>query len=153
MIDIEIGRNPTGGRTFPVAFRVEFVQQWDEATTRGAKTRLLREHSLIYATVRRWLHSRDEGEFSSELAVAEEKRSIRRRDSFDRAEFIRLRKENAALKHKLAQSEAVQEILGKAYELLEGITTSSDAEGQDEIPLSLLSPTEYAKWLERNKLY
>ncbi|MFE7419560.1 hypothetical protein ACFU5V_25765, partial [Rhodococcus sp. NPDC057529] len=64
MIDIEIGRTPTGGRQFPIAFRLEFIHQWDAATARGARTRLLREHNLTRATVRRWLRSRDEGEFT-----------------------------------------------------------------------------------------
>ncbi|KIQ07863.1 hypothetical protein RU01_21845, partial [Rhodococcus sp. MEB064] len=67
------------------------------------------------------------------------------------AELARLRKENDALKKKVAQSEAVQEILGKAYELLEGITESS-TETDDQIPPALMSATEYARWLERNAL-
>lgn len=136
-----------------MAFRIEFVQQWDACTGRGDKTRLLREHNLTQATVRAWLRARDEGKYSAQLAAASEERSLRRMENFDRAEFARLRKENAALKHKLAQSEAVQKILGKAYELLEGITTSSVADDETEIPTMLLSATEYAKWLERNKLY
>ncbi len=152
VIDIEIGRTPTGGRTFPVAFRIEFVQRWDDAIERGAKTRLLREHNLTGATVRRWLRSRERGEYEKELAPVAEERSRTRMENFDRAEFNRLRKENRELKTKLAQSEAVQEILGKAYELLEGITTSSPNEDPTEIPVTLLSANEYALWLERNKL-
>ncbi|WP_241962006.1 hypothetical protein [Rhodococcus opacus] len=153
MIDIEIGRTPTGGRHFPIAFRLEFIHRWDAATDRGAKTRLLREHNLTTATVRRWLHSRDEGEFTGLTSVTREERSLRRMENADRAELTRLRKENAALKHKVAQGEAVQEILGKAYELLEGITTSSTTDDEPEIPPALLSATEYANWLERNKLH
>lgn len=153
MIDIEIGRTVTGSRAFPVAFRIAFVQQWDACTGRGTKARLLREHNLTHQTVRAWLNSRDRGEYTQQMAADREERSVRRMENFDRAEFARLRKENAALKHKLAQSEAVQKILGKAYELLEGITTSSVADDETEIPVTLLSATEYAKWLERNKLY
>lgn len=152
MIDIEIGRTRTGGRTFPVAFRIAFVEQWDLCTDHGSKVRLLREHNLTRATVRNWLRSRDEGEYEAQMAPAAEKRSLRRMENFDRAEFNRLRKENRELKHKLTQSEAVQEILGKAYELLEGITTSSPNEDPTEIPVTLLSANEYARWLERNKL-
>ena len=153
MIDIEIGRTSTGGRQFPIAFRLEFIHRWDAATTRGAKTRLLREHNLARNTVERWLHSRDQGEYSGLTSVTREERSLRRMENADRAELARLRKENAALTHKLAQSEAVQEILAKAYELLEGITTSSTTDDEPEIPPALLSATEYANWLERNKLY
>lgn len=149
MIDIELGRTPTGARSFPIEFRMAFVEQWDAATERGAKVRLLREHNLTYSTIRRWFRSRDRGDY--EPGTPHE-RSQRRMDNFDRAEFNRLRKENRDLKGKLAQSEAVQEILGKAYELLEGITTSSTTEDPTEIPVTLLSANEYAAWLERNKL-
>ncbi|MFY2789776.1 hypothetical protein, partial [Rhodococcus sp. MALMAid1271] len=152
VIDIEIGRTTTGGRTFPVAFRIAFVEQWDLCTDHGAKVRLLREHNLAKSTVRNWLRSRDAGEYKAQMASAAEERSLRRMENFDRAEFDKLRKENRELKRKLAQSEAVQEILGKAYELLEGITTSSPDEDPTEIPVTLLSASEYALWLERNKL-
>ena len=152
VIDIEIGRTQTGGRAFPVDFRIAFVEQWDAATERGARTRLLREHNLAYGTVRRWLRSRERGDYAVQMAPAAQERSRVRMENFDRAEFNRLRKENQQLKHRLAQSEAVQEILGKAYELLEGITTSSPNEDPTEIPVTLLSANEYALWLERNKL-
>ncbi|RKM76300.1 hypothetical protein COO55_32580 [Rhodococcus opacus] len=29
MIDIEIGRTPTGGRQFLIAFRLAFIHRWD----------------------------------------------------------------------------------------------------------------------------
>jgi len=71
-------------------------------------------------------------------------------ESRDRAELVRLRLENEALKKKVAQSEAAQQILGKAFELLEGITTSSENTAQ--IPPSLMSADEYAQWLKRHRL-
>ncbi|BAH49110.1 hypothetical protein ROP_08630 [Rhodococcus opacus B4] len=98
------------------------------------------------------MHSRDEGEFTGLTSVTREEKSLRRMENADRDELARLRKENAALKHKVAQSGAVQEILGRAYELLEGITTSATTDDEPEIPPALLSATEYANWLERNKL-
>jgi hypothetical protein len=72
-------------------------------------------------------------------------------DGRDRAELARLRKENEALKKKVAQSEAAQQILGKAFELLEGITTSSTEENTP-IPPALMSADEYKKWLQRRRL-
>jgi hypothetical protein len=69
----------------------------------------------------------------------------------DRAELARLRQENQQLRKKVEQSEAVQEILGKAYELLDGITKGSPPE-QPQIPISLMSAQEYATWLQTSKL-
>ena len=43
MIDIEIGRTPTGGRQFPIAFRLEFIHRWDTSLLRvPCSPRLLR---------------------------------------------------------------------------------------------------------------
>ena len=69
----------------------------------------------------------------------------------DRAELARLRAENEILRKKVAQSEAAQQILGKAFELLEGITTSSDEE-HTSIPPALMSADDYATWLKRRNL-
>jgi hypothetical protein len=150
MNELVIGRTSTGGRSFPLAFRVEFLRRWDECVEHGAKTRLLREYALARATVERWLNARDRGELTASM-VATAERSPRRMDSRDRAELARLRKENEALKKKVAQSEAAQQILGKAFELLEGITTSSNEE-DTSIPPALLTADEYKEWLKRRRL-
>lgn len=150
MDELVIGRTSTGGRSFPLAYRIEFLRRWDESVERGAKTRLLREHGLGSSTVERWLQARERGELTASMvAIAE--RSPHRMESRDRAELARLRKENEALKKKVAQSEAAQQILGKAFELLEGIATSSDEE-ETPIPPSLMSADEYAKWLKQRRL-
>lgn len=150
MSDTMIGLTVTGGRSFPLAFRVEFLRRWDECIERGAKTRLLREHNLASSTVERWLAARTRGEWTASMVAAAE-RSPRRMDSRDRAELARLRKENEALKKKVSQSEAAQQILGKAFELLEGISQSSDEENT-VIPPALMSADEYAHWLKQNRL-
>ena len=151
MIDVEIGRHAGGGRTFPLAFRIEFVRQWHEAVERGAKTALLREYNLTRRTVDPWLRAYAEGGYTTSMVAASEG-SKRKMDNRDRAELARLRKENERLKKKVAKSEAAQEILGKAFELLSGITESSNDEEKDTIPPALMSASEYSQWLARNKL-
>ncbi|KOS53050.1 hypothetical protein [Rhodococcus rhodochrous] len=149
MIDIEIGRTPTGKRSFPLAFRIEFLRRWDACVERGARTRLLREHALAESTVRRWTDARDRGEWTTSMVAAAEKPG-RRMDSRDRAELARLRTENEALRRQVEQAEAAQEILGKAFELLEQVTKSSTP--PSPIPPALMSADEYAQWLTRHKL-
>lgn len=150
MSDMVIGRTRSGGRSFPLSFRIEFLRRWDECVEHGSKVRLLREHNLARGTVDRWLDARGRGEWTASMVAAAE-RSSWRMDSRDRAELVRLRKENEALKKKVAQSEAAQQILGKAFELLEGISESSNAE-DTTIPPAVMSADEYAQWLKRNKL-
>lgn len=150
MNELVIGRSANGARSFPLAFRVEFLRRWDECVEHGAKTRLLREFALTANTVRRWRDARERGDWTASM-VARAERSPARMDGRDRAELARLRKENEALKKKVAQSEAAQQILGKAFELLEGITTSSTEENTP-IPPALMSADEYKKWLQRRRL-
>jgi hypothetical protein len=150
MDEAMIGLAAKGGRSFPLAFRIEFLRRWDECIEHGSKTRLLREHNLARSTVDRWLDARARGEWTASMVAAAE-RSSWRMDSHDRAELVRLRKENEALKKRVSQSEAAQQILGKAFELLEGISESSKEEDTG-IPPAVMSADEYAHWLKQNKL-
>ncbi len=153
MIEVEIGRTASGRRTFPLAFRVEFVRRWDEAVERGAKARLMREFCVTRRTVHVWLEQRARGELPSSLTDEVTRAAERSRfvlDNRDRAELARLRKENEQLRAKVAKSEAAQDILGKAFELLSGINESSVAD--ESIPPALMSAHEYTLWLERNNL-
>jgi len=83
--------------------------------------------------------------------VAAAEKSPRRLDSRNRAELARLRTENEALKSSVEKSEAAIAILGKAFELLEGIAASSKTE-HTPIPPALLTADDYAAWLHQHKL-
>ena len=37
MNELVIGRTSSGGRSFPLSFRVEYLRRWDECVERGAK--------------------------------------------------------------------------------------------------------------------
>ena len=145
-ISVEPGMSAGGHRRFSLEFRVEFLRAWDGRVERGAKTRLLREYGLDRNTVYAWVRARDNGE----LEQSQQRVASRSDVGQMRAELARLRAENETLRRKTAQAEAATEILGKAFELLEGITTSSEPDSQ--IPPALMSATEYASWLKRLKL-
>jgi transposase-like protein len=148
MISVECGLTPTGRRRFPIGYRLEFLREWDGCHDRGAKTRLLRENDLSRATVARWVEARRRGELEESMTKASKRGKASA--SVDRAELARLRVENERLRRQVVQAEAAQDILGKAFELLQGINESSDSGPQ--IPPALMSATEYADWLKRNKL-
>lgn len=151
MMTTPIGTTATGRRTFSVAFRLEFLQAWDECVVHGDKARLLREHQLAQGTVKRWLQARARGEFDRSLQAAEVKLGRKRQHSEDRSEVVRLRRQVEQLEQKVKDAETAQEIMGKAFELLDGITKSST--GPDaQIPPALMSASEYRAWLERKKL-
>lgn len=148
-----VGRGPSGRRVYSLAFRLEFLQAWDRCVEMGDKTRLLRAHALNRGTVVRWLKARERGEFEGSMVAAATAAypESRRKVSEDRAELARLREENERLKAKVAQGEAVQDILGKAFELLEGINKSS-TEAEPKIPPALMSVEQYKEYLTRRKL-
>jgi len=148
MISIEPGLTPTGRRSFSMGYRLEFLREWEACRERGAKTRLLRENDLPRATVVRWIQSRRRGEL--EEAMTKAAKSGKSSASVDRAELARLRVENERLRRQVGQAEAAQDILGKAFELLQGINESSDSGPQ--IPPALMSATEYADWLKRTNV-
>ncbi|MFW0788001.1 hypothetical protein AAFP35_26215 [Gordonia sp. CPCC 206044] len=147
----QVGRTPRGQRSFTLEYKIEFLQLWDECRERGSKVRLLREHGLGSSTVERWIRSRERGEFEASMVAAATKGKAQSMDNRDRAELARLRAENERLKTKVAQAEAAQEVLGKAFELLEGITKGS-AEPETEIPPALMSTEQYRQWLQRRGL-
>lgn len=149
-ISVEPGRSVSGRRRFSIEYRLEFLRRWDEASVeRGARARLLRENGLDRNTVRRWTEARRRGELEVSMDRAA-RVTGRVSASVDRAELARLRVENEKLRRRVAEAQAAQEILGKAFELLEGITTSSHPD--PEIPLALMSATEYADWLKEYKI-
>lgn len=153
MIDIPVGRTPSGKRSFTVGWKVEFLQLWDGATERGANTRLLREYALDPSVVREWQRARDDGEFEAAMVKAADSVTPvgEKITSRERAELARLRDENKRLAAKVAQAEAAQDILGKAFELLEGITKNSTEE-HNQIPVALMSAEQYRQWLTRKGL-
>lgn len=141
----------SGKRSYPLAFRIEFLALWDDCVVHGEKARLLREHRLDRKTVQRWIDARDQGRFEEKAVEVALSKQPRRTHSQDRAALERALRENERLKAKLREAELAQEIMGKAAELLKGIDLSSP-DPQTQIPPMLMSQEQYDAWLKRKRL-
>lgn len=106
-------------RTFTAAYKRRIVAEYDGLTEHGARGALLRGEGLYSSHMDAWRRAIARGELadspskpsSSAVAAARENE--------------RLRADNARLTAELAKSEAVVEILGKTYALLEIVSKSA----------------------------
>lgn len=70
MIKAQFRTNASGRRSYPLAYKIEFLAAWDECVEHGEKARLLREHGLHSTTVGPWLKDRAAGKFEESLVGA-----------------------------------------------------------------------------------
>lgn len=108
------------------------------------------DHVNALGALDRWIAARDRGELTASM-VSASKKSRNHVKNEERAELARLRIENEKLRKKVADAEAAQAILGKAFGLLESVT-KSPTEIPDEIPPALMTLEQYEQWLKRQKL-
>jgi len=97
-------------RTFTAAYKRSILAEAD-ACPRGEVGALLRREGLYYSHLAKWRGEREGG------TLRDKPRG--REANPDRAEVKRLGRENAALKRKLAQAEAIIEAQKKLARLLE----------------------------------
>ena len=107
-------------RVFSSAYKLRIVTEYDSLTEHGARGALLRRESLYQSHVEKWRRARDRGALSASKAVAKEGPSA------ESMENRRLVEENARLTAELEKTNAVVEILGKAYTLLEVLSGSAE---------------------------
>ena len=141
----------TGRRTYPLAYKLEFMAAWDECVGHGDKARFLREHGLDATTVHPWLKDRAAGKYNESLLGEALNSEPKRTHSQDRAELARVVAENERLKVKLREAELAQEIMGKASELMKGIDLSSP-DPLTSIPPLVMSQDQFDAWLARKRL-
>ncbi|RUP39384.1 MAG: hypothetical protein EKK60_07225 [Gordonia sp. (in: high G+C Gram-positive bacteria)] len=144
-ISVPVGTSPSGRRSYSREYRIEFLQQWDQCVDFGSKSRLLRANKVDNATARAWVAARDRGDMEASMVKAS-KKSRDHAINVTRSELVKLRAENERLRKKVAQAEAAQEILGKAFGLLEAVNQSPN-EDPIQIPPALMTLDQYKQWL------
>jgi transposase len=116
---------PTARRSFTSAQKLEHIAAYEAAMTKGDGGAYLRANGLYSSLMCEWRRQRDAGV----LAGKKPGEKIGRLTA-EQAEIARLRRQLDKAERRLATTEVALEIMGKARELLEGLTKSS----RDENP-------------------
>lgn len=110
-------------RSFTAAYKLAIVAQYESAP-RGEKSAVLRREGLYHSHIKEWARARDAGARSG-LADARRSAAGSKR-SAKGGETNRLRAQNVRLTAQLAQTRTALDIMGKAHELLEMLSESTD---------------------------
>jgi transposase len=113
-------------RRFTAAYKMEILAEYDKLTDSAERGALLRREGLYHSHVQQWRAARDQGA----LQALTDKPAGRAAPSKADAQAQRLRKENERLTAELARTKAALEIMGKARELLELLSESSDSDAK-----------------------
>jgi transposase len=110
-------------RTFSAEYKLAILDEYDAVSEPGAKGALLRREGLYSSHLVEWRRARDSGALAG---LAGRPRSAKR--SPEQAELAALRRRNERLERELAKNRAALSIMGKAHELLELLSESSDTD-------------------------
>ena len=116
---------PTSRRSFTSAQKLDHITAYEAAMAKGEGGAYLRANGLYSSLMCEWRRQRDAGV----LAGKKPGEKIGRLTA-EQAEVARLTRQLDKAERRLATTEVALEIMGKARELLEGLTKSS----QDENP-------------------
>jgi transposase len=116
---------PTARRSFSSAQKLEHIAAYEAAMQKGDGGAYLRANGLYSSLMCEWRRQRDAGV----LAGKKPGEKIGQLTA-EQAEIARLRRQLDKAERRLATTEVALEIMGKARELLEGLTKSS----RDENP-------------------
>jgi transposase len=111
---------PTSRRSFTSAQKLEHIAAYEAAMTKGDGGAYLRANGLYSSLMCEWRRQRDAGV----LAGKKPGEKIGRLTA-EQSEIARLRRQLDKAERRLATTEVALEIMGKARELLEGLTKSS----------------------------
>lgn len=114
---------PVSRRSFTPAQKLEFLDGYQDAISRSQGGAFLREKGLYTSQITEWRKLRDAG------VLAGKKPGERiGRLTAEQAEIAKLRRQLAKAEQRLATTEVALTIMGKAHELLEEMSRSSQDE-------------------------
>lgn len=110
-------------RRFTAEYKLAIVAEYDACTDHGAKGALLRREGLYSSHIAEWRRAAKTG---SMAGLAGTQRPTKRTP--EQVELEKLGRRNERLERELAKNKAALVIMGKAHELLELLSESSDTE-------------------------
>ena len=113
---------PSRRRSFSPAQKIAYLRGYEQARAVGDAQGYLRREGLYSSLISTWRRDRDAG-----LLTATSENPVGR-PSIEQAEIARLRRELEVTQSKLSTTQTALDIMGKARELLESISKSSEAE-------------------------
>ncbi|HEX3220128.1 MAG TPA: hypothetical protein VHU77_08920 [Candidatus Limnocylindria bacterium] len=131
--DPEVPERPRPPRTYPAAYKLRILEEYEQLDKAG-KGALLRREGLYTSLISEWRKQRDKGALA---ALGQAKR--RGRPPIDplARENARLERENARLRDRLARQAKVLEVQGELSALLSRLAASS----ADQEPSEPIDPT------------
>ena len=111
-------------RRFSAEYKLAIVAEYDGCTDAGAKGALLRREGLYSSHITEWRRASKTGSLAGLTGTP---RSAKR--PVEQVELDKLRRANERLERELAKNKAALMIMGKAHELLELLSESSEREG------------------------
>jgi len=116
---------PTSRRSFSSAQKLDHLAAYEAAVANGQGGAYLRQHGLYSSLISEWRRLRDAG-------VLAGKRPGEKIGwlTGEQAEIARLRRQLDKAERRLATTQAALEIMGKAHELLEVLTKSSQDDSE-----------------------
>ena len=120
------GDGPRSRRSFTPAQKLAHVQAYEAAHAAGDGGGYLRREGLYSSLICEWRRARDAG-----LLAGKTDGAAVGRPNAQQAEIARLRRELEVTRARLATTQTALQIMGKAHELLESISKSSDIEQRD----------------------
>lgn len=110
-------------RRFTAEYKLAIVAEYDACTDPGGKGALLRREGLYSSHIAEWRRASKTGSMAGLTGTP---RPTKRTP--EQVELEKLRRRNERLERELAKNKAALVIMGKAHELLELLSESSDTE-------------------------
>jgi transposase len=118
--DPEVPERPRPPRSYPAAYKLRIVEEYEQLDKAGTGA-LLRREGLYTSLISEWRKQRDKGA----LQALQQRRGRPPTDPRDR-ELARLERENARLRDQVARQAKVIEVQGELSALLGRLATRSD---------------------------
>ena len=120
---------PASRRSFSSAQKLDHLAAYEAAVANGQGGAYLRQHGLYSSLISEWRWLRDAGVLAGK-APGEKIGRL----TAEQAEIARLRRQLDKAERRLVTTEAALEIMGKAHELLEVLTKSSQDDAEHTKP-------------------